>query len=181
MKIKRGELVIYILAGISVSGILLVGAVFPNIFQIAKLFKKDRYHERALDQSLRNLLRKKMVKFSRSTNGWYLELTECGRQVLLGLEIGQKIMKPRKKWDKKWRLLIFDIAEKRKNVRNRVREALIAFGFYRLQDSVWVYPYECEEILELLRIKYRVRYEALYLRVEYLNNEKWLKNHFNLA
>ena len=75
---------------------------------------------------------------------------------------------------------MFDIEEKRKNVRNQIRAVLISFGFYRLQDSVWVYPYECEEILELLRTKYKVRHEALYIRAERIAKDEYLRDHFGL-
>ena len=178
---KRGEIGRFILGCAIGAGIVIVGTAMPNIFQVAKLFRKDRYPDKAIDQSLRSLMRKKLIKFVLTNNGWRLSLTRSGQDLLRELEIGEKIMKPRGRWDKKWRLLIFDIEEKRKHIRDMIRKTLKIFGFYRLQDSVWVYPYECEEILELLRTKYRVRHEALYLRSEYITNDKWLKRHFELT
>jgi DNA-binding transcriptional regulator PaaX len=133
-----------------------------------------------LEQSLANLKRKGQIKFVQGRTGWRVELTERGQEEFLALETREKILTRPKKWDKKWRLLVFDIPEAKKKVRDRVRYALISFGFYRLQDSVWAYPYECEEVLELLRTKYGVRYEALYIRAEKIAKDQWLQKHFNL-
>lgn len=60
-------------------------------------------------------------------------------------------------------MLIFDTKEDRKSIREKVRRSLVALGFYRLQDSVWVYPYLCEDVLEMLRTQYGVRHDALYV------------------
>jgi len=182
-KIKKGEIARYILAGITVAGILFVGAAMPGVFEIGKLFCKrpgDRYSKKALSASLARLKRRGLIRFSQGSRGWRLELTYRGSQELNLYEIGERLLKKPKKWDQRWRLLVFDIEEKRKNVRNQVRAVLISFGFYRLQDSVWVYPYECEEILELLRIKYRVRHEALYIRAEHIAKDEYLRDHFGL-
>ena len=185
VNIKKREIGRYILAGISVAGILFVGAVAPNIFQMIPRSFLKRYPkksvERSVERAVENLKRRGLIKLTQGPNGWRLEITGRGREIMDALELKEKILKHPKRWDKKWRLLIFDIAEKRKHIRDKIRRALISLGFYRLQDSVWIYPYECEEILELLRIKYGVRYEALYLRVEYLAKDKYLKQHFGLA
>ena len=99
----------------------------------------------------------------------------------MAYEIGEKHIKKPKRWDHKWRLLIFDVPEKRRFMREKIRRVLKSFEFYRLQDSVWVYPYECEEVLDLLRTKYYVRFEALYIRAEYIQQDRWLRKHFFLT
>lgn len=46
-----------------------------------------------------------------------------------------------RKWDGRWRILIFDIPEKIRWKRDLLRKELRDFWFYPLQKSVWVYPY----------------------------------------
>lgn len=179
--IKKGEIARGILAGIGMAGILFVGAAMPNIFQmIPRSFFKKKYPEKSLERSLANLRRRGYIKFVQGPTGWRIELTDGGRNELSAYEFKEKLIKQPAKWDNKWRMLIFDVAEKRRSIRDKIRRALVSFGFYRLQDSVWVYPHECEEILELLRTKYGVRYEALYLRTEYLAKDAYLRQHFNI-
>ena len=47
----------------------------------------------------------------------------------------------------KWRVIIFDIPEKEK-MRLQISYLFKQSGLYRLQDSVWVYPYDCEDIID---------------------------------
>lgn len=47
-----------------------------------------------------------------------------------------------KKWDGKWRIVIFDIAEASKVVRENIRYKLKELGFGMLQKSVWLSPHD---------------------------------------
>lgn len=48
-------------------------------------------------------------------------------------------------WDKKWRLVIFDIPQELHLARVKFRKKLINLGFFMLQKSVFVLPYPCHE------------------------------------
>ena len=76
--------------------------------------------------------------------------------------------------------MIFDIPEKMKNVRNNLTILLKQGGFYHLQDSVWVYPYDCEDIIALLKTDFGIGKYLLYLIVEELENDKRLREEFGL-
>ena len=54
------------------------------------------------------------------------------------------------RWDKKWRIVIFDIPQELHKNRNYFRNKLKYLGFYMLQKSVFVIPYPCEEELGLI-------------------------------
>lgn len=41
-------------------------------------------------------------------------------------------------WDGKWRIVIFDIPEERRIIRNLFRRNLKKWGFKQLQKSVWI-------------------------------------------
>jgi len=86
-----------------------------------------------------------------------------------------------RRWDGRWRLLIFDISEIRRNVRNAVRNKLRQLGFRHLQDSVWAYPFPCHEALELLQIRYAIRHDAMILEVSNIYPEKMIKQIFHLT
>lgn len=45
-----------------------------------------------------------------------------------------------RKWNKKWVILIFDIEEKSRKLRNALRNKLKNIGFGMLQQSVWITP-----------------------------------------
>lgn len=70
----------------------------------------------------------------------YLRLTAKGNEKLkrdFSMLAWQK-----RRWDRKWRILVFDIAEKSKKTRDSLRRKLRELGFGMLQESVWVSPYD---------------------------------------
>lgn len=52
-----------------------------------------------------------------------------------------------KNWDHKWRVIIFDIPKELHSARTRFSAKLKKLGFFMLQKSVFVFPYECEREL----------------------------------
>ena len=169
-----------ILAIVGVTGILVTGAVCPNLLSLLRGSCRRRYSYQSCRRALLAIDSKGWILVKKSDEGVRIYLTKRGQAELLLYEQGGKRLKNNGRWDGKWHLLIFDIEEKRKCIRNMVRRALINLGLYRLQDSVWIYPYDCHAILELLRIKYRVWNEALYLRADHLDNDRSLCRHFGL-
>ena len=120
---------------------------------------------------------KKLLEYD---NRGFLRLTATGREELNRLETNDYRIKIPKRWDGRWRVIIFDIKEIRRGDRNLMRHMLGEMGFKRLQNSVWVHPYGCEEMLNLLKINLGLNRDVLYLVVEKLENDKWLRSEFEL-
>jgi len=132
-----------------------------------------RYAVKAVDA-------KGWIVAAKTSKGIDVHLTKRGHAELMAYELGEKSLKNKGHWDKIWHLLIFDIPEKRKYLREKVRNVLKTMGFHRLQDSVWVYPFDCREILNLLQIRYGIKHEALYVCANHIDNDRWLRRHFGL-
>jgi len=58
------------------------------------------------------------------------------------LQVKRKLKEKKKRKDGKWIMIIFDIPEKRKQARELLRGALLDLGYQKLQQSVWVSPYD---------------------------------------
>jgi len=80
----------------------------------------------------------------------FLELTPKGFDYLKKFSFDNITIKRPKKWDGKWRIIIFDIKEKLKNNRDTLRWKLLQLGFYQIQKSVYVYSFECTNEITLL-------------------------------
>ena len=104
-----------------------------------------------LFDALRALKTRGYVKVIQKSDGaMAAELTEKGRSRAMRFPLDDlKLSKP-KRWDGKWRIVIFDIAEKRRKIRNALRWRLKNLGFYELQRSVFVVPYPCEDEITIL-------------------------------
>lgn len=51
-------------------------------------------------------------------------------------------------WDKRWRMVIYDIEESERRSRNQLRRFLKSVGFGMLQQSIWISPYPVRALLE---------------------------------
>ncbi len=108
-----------------------------------------------------------------------ISITKKGAQEYLKYKIEKK---KKTKWDGKWRIIIFDILENQRQIRNLLRRRLKWIGFKELQKSAWIFPYDVEketkEILEVCNID--IVGDVRFLTVERMNNDKDLKKEFGL-
>lgn len=86
----------------------------------------------------------------------------------------------RKKWDQKWRVVVFDVWENTRSKRDALRYEIKNFGFIQLQRSVWIYPYECAEFIELLKTDLSFGKNIRYMVLEKLDHDDKLRKYFKL-
>src|SRR5205814_186585 len=110
----------------------------------------------------------------------FLRLTEKGSLALERLKLEESLKQKPRRWDKRWRILIFDIPEHQKSLRDKVRRTLAALGFFRLQDSVWIFPYDCEDLVALLKADFKIGRDLTYLIAESVEYDHHLKKEFEL-
>jgi DNA-binding transcriptional regulator PaaX len=127
------------------------------IFSRASLSQKldqleigSNFDNRCLNRSLKRFEEQGMLKRIKDKGKDYYRLTAKGLKKLNDFRLEKSFNFIGQKWDGFWRLVIFDIPEDKKTVREGLRNKLRHFGFYPLQKSVFVFPYDCEkEIYEL--------------------------------
>ncbi len=178
-RIRRRDLQHIVLNTIKIAGFLSIGLLAPNIISSMKklgLLPKPRQHE-YISTSASKLAKRGLLKFE---NGRYC-LTSPGERLLRRWELEDyQIHKP-KKWDKKWRMIIFDIPEKKRKIRQQISFLFKQSGLYRLQDSVWVYPYDCEDIIGLLKTDFGIGKDVLYVIADEIENDRHLRDEFGLS
>jgi len=180
--IKVGKI---ILGSVGMVGLVSMAILAPNAVQCLEMFwgkNKRKYSSKYyIKTTIGRLKDRGLLEFKKTKNGKiFVRLTKKGQKELLKYQIRAKTIKKPKKWDKKWRVVIFDIKEQAKNLREGLRKELTNLGFIKLQNSVWVYPYECEEIITMLKTYFQIGKDALYMTVEKIENDKWLKGEFEL-
>lgn len=139
------------------------------------------FDERRLKQKLKNLQKQKVVKIYEIEGKTVVKITKKGKTRLLKYNLDElKIEKPQI-WDRKWRIIAYDIPIGKKNASNALRHALKQLGIYQLQKSVYLYPYPCGDIIEFLREIYGIGENVTYITVGFLENEEAYKQHFQLS
>ena len=99
----------------------------------------------AVLRTARRLYRKGLVKVSETKQGYKVEITDKGKTEILKFDLNTLEIPIPEKWDKKWRIVFFDISEKRKKERDFLCHKLKAMNFYLIQESVFIHPFECEK------------------------------------
>lgn len=149
---------------------------------LAALLKLKRYHSWQMNQVIRQLRRQKYIAVIENEDGTTtVRITKSGLTRALTYELEtMQILKP-KRWDKKWRVVIFDVPEKYKELRDAFRVRLRQLGLKQLQESVYVSPYPCFDEVEFLRQLYGVAFTTRYLLVDQLENDKSLRIDFGIS
>ena len=172
-----------ILTTLLVGGMIVIGAA-PRLDLLKILGNRKRPQSRLkyqINETLSRLTRKGLVTFVEKNGRKFARLTPAGTQRLkLEQQKATLLLQKNKRWDKRWRVIIFDVPERRRNMRGRLRAIMQECGFVRLQDSVWVHPHDCEELTVLLKAELKAGFSVLYMVVEKIENDLWLKNHFSL-
>lgn len=170
-----------ILKSVAMAGVLSVAVVAPNALRIFKMLGVDKMLDRNTRQGI-NVSRRRLVErgLLSYTKEGFVELTKKGEQKLYDMEKCDYALPRPQRWDKKWRILIFDIPEKKRLIRDKVRLTLSSIGFKRLQHSVWVYPYDCEDLITLIKTDFKIGKDLLYLIVDSIENDRPILKWFGL-
>ena len=182
-QIRNSKIQKIILNSLYVAGVISLAALAPNTLSLLKHLDPDKkkYQKYGVNSAIKRLRDKGLVEWKETEKGVFLKLTKQGEKAIETLERKQyKVAKP-KKWDGKWRIVIFDIKETKKGTRDNFRRTLIQIGFLKLQHSVWVYPYPCEELITLIKTDFMIGKEILYIIADSIENDKAVRKHFELA
>ena len=180
---RRGQIQKALLTTLLIGGMIAIGAAPRiNILKLLGNKKRNQYRlKHQVNDALIRLSRKGLVAFVIKEGRKFARLTPAGSQRLkLEQEKAALLLQRKKRWDKRWRVIIFDIPERRRGVRSRLRAIMQECGFVRLQDSVWVYPHDCEDLTVLMKAELKTGSSILYMVVEKIENDAWLKKHFSI-
>ncbi len=147
-----------------------------------KTEEDKKFEAKNVSQALYRLKKQRVIHIKENNGKVRIILTRKGRLKKLSYEIDKmKIRKPQT-WDGHWRFLMFDIPEKVHLARDNFRFRLKQLGLVQFQQSVWIYPYPCEDEIDFLAEFYKVNKFLTLLTVKLENDEplRVLFRQFNL-
>lgn len=127
-----------------------------------------------------NLRKQKIISVKKSDNKQVILLTEKGREIFLRFEYENLQIKKKKIWDRSFRLVIFDIPEKKKSARDELRLKIKEMGFVKFNDSVWAFPYPCQKEIDFIANYWHVGKHVHFAVVRDITNREELERYFNL-
>jgi len=190
MRGKRSEITKTILKGLLYGGGITIALTSPHFITkiLPRIIKYARHKEkmkkierRRFYNSFSYLKKQGFIKMQHKGSQLYISLTKEGRKKCGKFQIDDLKIKKPIKWDKKWRILIFDIKEKQRIKREALRGKLKELGLYQLQKSVWVCPYNFFKEIDLLRRFFGLKdKEMKIITASEIENDEELKIFFGM-
>ncbi|MBI5451859.1 hypothetical protein HY945_00165 [Candidatus Gottesmanbacteria bacterium] len=180
-KLPSTKDILKILAGVGAIGMVFI---FPGAAPAlgALVLGQKQYTRWQTKQVISGLGKRKYVKIEYLDDGRVrVKITKRGFVRALTYEIESMHLNKPKIWDRRWRVVIFDIPKKYGRVRDLFRMRIRQLGLYQLQESVYVSPTPCFNEIEFLRELYGVSFTVQYLLVERLEDDQYLRDHFELS
>lgn len=113
--------------------------------ELGKIRKAD------LDRAIGSLYHSKLIDARDHSDGsTTLVLSENGKQEVLTYKLDAISIQRPKVWDRRWRVILFDVPEERKKIRDALRFHFKRLGCYQLQKSVFVHPFECKKEIDFI-------------------------------
>lgn len=189
---RRYAPVKHILTFIGAAGIVSLSLfISPTAAVLAKQFldEEDRkkynswkkYNPSYLRSSIKRLHKSRCVEIQNQNGDKIITLTESGRRKILKYALEDLSIDKPKQWDGRWRMIIYDVENEKRYLRDVFREAVQSLGFHMLQESVWIYPYPCEKQVTFLKEYYGVGNEALYVVATTLEDDTPYRDYFGLT
>jgi len=169
------------------SGILTISLLSPlagsKLIQagIKSYFRKKRFEKEKFINDLKNLQKRDLVDIKESKNREIeVKIRKNGKDAVSSYKIEEMKLKIPAKWDKKWRLIMFDIPHDFKKARDAFRERLRNLNFYHIQKSVFITPYPCEEEIDFITSFYNIRDFVLIFYIDRFEDEEKIRHYFKI-
>lgn len=109
-------------------------------------YGNQQYHVNSIYKAVARLEKIGLLRRMRKEKKTYIKLTEKGKNaVRKHRKAGARL---HRNWDEKWRLVIFDVPEKKAQARRYLREYLKSLKFGKVQRSIWITPYDFGRLID---------------------------------
>ncbi|MEX2029329.1 MAG: hypothetical protein WD963_02500 [Candidatus Paceibacterota bacterium] len=133
-----------------------------------------------LPRRFSKLRQQKLVAIKKIGEEDHLVLTEKGETILLRFDYENIEIKKSKIWDRHFRMVVFDIPEKRRKERDLFRFKLKEMEFVKFNDSVWMYPYPCQGEIDFVANYLGIGTYVHFALVKDITNKEKLERYFKL-
>ncbi len=177
-----------VLAVVAVAGLASVAVVAPNaLLALNKFFLKKHKHlspaeqQRKMVDTFYYLKRSGKIDLRPDGGSWKVWLTAKGKRQVLEMDIATVYIPKASKWGGTWWLIAADVPTKdHRQGADRLRRKLKQLNLFPLQRTLWLYPYDPCEALEVILHAYHIENFVTVMEVRKLDreDERKAKAHF---
>jgi len=181
-KYSKGELAKILLLIFIASGAIITVIALPGIAPVLNLLKPKNASERQrIKRATYRMEEQGLIKIYNKKSQASITVTPKGRKQIYKYKLEKLTIRKPKKWDGLWRLILFDIPEHKRKARNALSRKLKILGLYRLQKSVFIFPYECKQEIDFITDYFGIKKHVYYLVVQNIDQEKKCKTFYKLC
>lgn len=157
-----------VLATAMASGIVLLSAVAPNVFSALDKapWRRKTYRrwdsrrsdqQRRIAKSIYYLKAKGYVQLAPEGRDFKLKITQKGRKKIRMMQFKSLSVPAGKKWDGHWWLVLADVpSDPYRSCADSFRKKIRSMGFYPLQRTVWVYPFDPRDEVDFISSYFKI-------------------------
>ncbi len=134
----------------------------------------------SLKRSLNSLYNSKIVDLKPSGDNFKIVLSEKGKIFAKKFNLENLKIPKQENWDGKWRIVMFDVPERIKKVRDALRFHFKEIGLVEYQKSVFIYPYPCEREVKFIAEFYKAFPLIKVIIADVISDEKKFTREFDL-
>ncbi|TSD02846.1 MAG: phenylacetic acid degradation operon negative regulatory protein [Parcubacteria group bacterium Athens0714_16] len=175
--INISKLILKSLFAISIAVVLIS---LPGMAKVVKLFETDKNYRNKFNREISRLKRNGYVKTYNKNGKIMLEITKKGIKLVKKYNFEEIKLRKEIKWDKYWRMVMFDIPENNRSARRSLRTKLDQLGFAKYQKSVFIYPYSCRDEINFISNYFNIEEFVNYIVAKRIDNEEKFKKFFEL-
>jgi len=176
------EILLMIAAGVIIPAAFVMPAAPIALRPLLRVLSKKCGAKRSegFIKSLSYLKRDRLVSIAEKGGQQILSLSERGKKRVLQFNLEKMVIKKTKRWDGYWRIVIFDIPEARKPGREALRSKLKQLGFYQLQKSCFIYPYDCKPEIDFISEMFEVSPYVNFIVAKEIEGSPLLRKFYSL-
>ena len=165
-----------------VGGVITIAAVNPFFGLLAAKVIEEELRKRKWQRFRRYLYylkRRGFIEVNENSDGSYLvRATSAGKRQAKKYDLDDIFIQIPKKWDKQWRLVMFDIPVGKQKGRLALLSKLRQLGFIMLQKSIWAHPFECQNEVAVLARAFEIDKHIHQLTCDNISAGEYLKSEF---
>lgn len=159
------------------------GNIYFALGKVIKvLLEEKRLSKKQINRSLKTLQKRKLIFIKEENNQAIVYLSKEGKRKTLRYSLKKLLVikKKKKKWQGQWFIVFFDVPEEERKKRDYLRKFLRFIGFVPYQKSVYVFPFECKEEVQLIKKIIEGGKYVSYVVAKEIEDEGKYKKIFNL-
>lgn len=174
----KKKILLLLAAGVALGAAKTMGKQFKILGELSKEWKKIR--RTSLTRSLDSLYTSKLIHLRPKGDSMEIALSFEGKKLVQRFNLDTLEIRTQEDWDGKWRIVMFDVPERIKKVRDALRFHFKEIGLVEYQKSVFITPYPCEKEIKFISEFYNVSSSVKFVVAEAISDQRSFERKFRL-